>query len=98
MGIFTYLNLSIYRKVFTHEVILPVTQIPLLKTVVHLNMLNIGVNLYLLNFTSIFSETEMRAFLIIYGNFSCITKAEMDITIYSVKINHQVTMAQVLIL
>lgn len=88
MGIFTYLNLSIYRKDFTHKVILPVTQIPLLKTVVHLNMLNIGINLYPLNFMSIFSETEMRAFLIIYGNFGCITKAEMDITIYYVKINH----------
>lgn len=71
--------------------ILPVT--PLLKTVVHSNMLNIGINLCPLNFMSIFSLTEMRAFLIIYGNFSCITIAKMDIAITYVKINHQVMMA-----
>jgi len=64
---------------------------PLLKAVVH--MLNFGINLCPLTFISIFSITEKKTFLIIYGNFSCITIAEMDITINYMKINHQVTMA-----
>lgn len=87
-----------YRKDFTQIVISPGTQISLLKTVVHSNMLNIGINLCPLNFMSIFSISEMRTFLVIYGTCSCITIAEIDIAINGMKIKHQVMMAQVLIL
>lgn len=34
-------------------------------------------------------STEMWEFLIIDANFSCIIKAEMDIAIYYIKINHK---------